>query len=308
MSVIYSKRIYKNFGECIFLDNGIITLGVTLEEGPRIIYFSLAGKENVLFEDTERRFTEPAGKYGTWVAYGGHRLWCAPEVNPETYYPDNSRVSCEITDNTLTLKPPVTPFGKEFTMIIEMNEESPVVKITHKIRNISEKKAVFSPWSVTSLTHGGVCIIPISTQKKGYLPNRVISLWDYSDINDSRFRMTNSEVRIRQDIYIRKAFKAGFNLEDGYAAYVVNGQIFAKCIPKYEEVCYPDYSCNFEVYTNSLFLECELLGEKREFAKNEEAVISEHWCLLDNEGNFEPDLIDFKEHIGGRINRFLDAI
>ena len=199
MSVISSKRIYKNFGECIFLDNGIITLGVTLEEGPRIIYFSLAGKKNVLFEDTERIFTEPAGKYGTWVAYGGHRLWCAPEVNPETYYPDNSRVSCEITDNTLTLMPPVTPFGKEFTMIIEMNEASPVVKITHKIRNISEKKAEFAPWSVTSLTHGGVCIIPISTQKKGYLPNRVISLWDYSDINDSRFRITNSEVRIRQD-------------------------------------------------------------------------------------------------------------
>lgn len=308
MSVISSKRIYKNFGECIFLDNGIITLGVTLEEGPRIIYFSLAGKKNVLFEDTERIFTEPAGKYGTWVAYGGHRLWCAPEVNPETYYPDNSRVSCEITDNTLTLMPPVTPFGKEFTMIIEMNEVSPVVKITHKIRNISEKKAEFAPWSVTSLTHGGVCIIPMSTQKKGYLPNRVISLWDYSDINDSRFRITNSEVRIRQDSYVRKAFKAGFNLEDGYAAYAVNGQIFAKCIPKYEEVCYPDYSCNFEVYTNSLFLECELLGEKREFAKNEEAVISEHWCLLDNEGNFEPDLNDFKEHIGGRINRFLDAI
>ena len=40
MSVISSKRIYKNFGECIFLDNGIITLGVTLEEGPRIISVS----------------------------------------------------------------------------------------------------------------------------------------------------------------------------------------------------------------------------------------------------------------------------
>ena len=49
MSVISSKRIYKNFGECIFLDNGIITLGVTLEEGPRIIYFSLAGKEKMCF-------------------------------------------------------------------------------------------------------------------------------------------------------------------------------------------------------------------------------------------------------------------
>lgn len=49
MSVISSKRIYKNFGECIFLDNGIITLGVTLEEGPRIIYFSLAGKKKCAF-------------------------------------------------------------------------------------------------------------------------------------------------------------------------------------------------------------------------------------------------------------------
>lgn len=53
MSIISSKRTYKNFGGCIFLDNGIITLGVTVEEGPRIIYCS------------------PAGEYGTWVAYGG---------------------------------------------------------------------------------------------------------------------------------------------------------------------------------------------------------------------------------------------
>ncbi|MGN1103147.1 MAG: hypothetical protein ACI4RG_13195, partial [Huintestinicola sp.] len=216
-----------------------------------------------------------------------------------------NKVSCEMSGNTLTLKPPATPFGKEFIMIIEMDEAAPVVKITHKIRNLSEEKAEFAPWSVTSLTQGGVCIIPVSTKKKGYLPNRVMSLWDYSDINDSRFRITNSEVRIRQDSHVKKAFKAGFNLEDGYAAYAVNGQIFAKCIPGYEDVSYPDYSCNFEVYTNSLFLECELLGEKRAFSQNEEAIISEHWCLLDNDGDFEPEHHDFKEHIGGHINSLL---
>lgn len=306
MSITSSKRIYKSFGECIFLDNGIITLGVTVEKGPRIIYFSLTGKKNVLFEDTERRFTEPAGEYGTWVAYGGHRLWIAPEVNPETYYPDNDTVNYEFFGNTIILKPPVTPFGKEFSMVIEMSDNFPAVKITHKIRNLSEEKAEFAPWSVTGLARGGVCIIPVSTQKKGYLPNRVISLWDYSDINDNRFTMTNSEVRIRQDSYIKKAFKAGFNLEDGYAVYAVNGQIFAKCIPKYENVCYPDYSCNFEVYTNNLFLELELLGEKRAFAKNEEAVLSEQWCLLDNEDDFEPELHDFKKDIGDKINILLN--
>lgn len=299
MSVTISKRQYKNFGECIFLDNGAVTLGAALDMGPRIIYFSLAGRENVLFEDEDRRFTEPAGEYGTWVAYGGHRLWCAPEINPETYFPDNGKVSCEISGSTVELCPPVTPFGKKFTMLIDMDETDPVVRIVHKICNLSEKKAEFAPWSITSLTQGGVCIIPMSTRKSGYLPNRVISLWDYSEIGDSRFRMTDSEVRIRQDKFLKKPFKAGFNLEDGFAAYAVNEQIFVKCIPEYKDVCYPDYSCNFEVYTNDLFLESEVLGEKREYSQNEEAVISEVWCMLDNKGSYEPELQKIKENIGG---------
>ena len=35
MGVTISKRQYKNFGECIFLDNGTVTLGATLDVGPR---------------------------------------------------------------------------------------------------------------------------------------------------------------------------------------------------------------------------------------------------------------------------------
>lgn len=303
MSITSTKKPYKNYGECIFLDNGTITLGVTIEFGPRIIYFSLNGKENVLFEDIGRMFTEPAGEYGTWVAYGGHRLWLAPEVNPETYYPDNSKVTYEISDNTITLKPPTTPFGKEFIMIIEMDKAAPVVKITHQIRNLSEQKTEFAPWSVTGLAPGGVCFIPVSIKKKGYLPNRVMCLWDYADMNDSRLKITNSEVRVRQDSHIKKAFKAGFNLEDGYAVYAVNDQLFAKCIPPYEDVRYPDYSCNFELYTNSLFLECELLGEKREFSQNEEAILTEQWCLLENEGDLEPE--DFRNTVGNKINSLI---
>ena len=179
-----------------------------------------------------------------------------------------------------------------------------MVKLTHRIKNVSESETEFAPWSVTSLSDGGVCMIPVNTAKRGYLPNRVISLWDYSDIYDSRFRMSNSMVRIRQDSFIRKAFKAGFNLEDGFAVYAVKEQIFAKCIPEYKDVCYPDFSCNFEVYTNDLFLECELLGEKRKFASGEEAVLCEKWCLLDNSNNAEPS--DMMYDIGNRINELIN--
>lgn len=40
MSVRVSNKQYKNFGNCVFLDNGLISLGVTVDLGPRIIYFA----------------------------------------------------------------------------------------------------------------------------------------------------------------------------------------------------------------------------------------------------------------------------
>ena len=39
--------------------------------------------------------------YGVWYAYGGHRIWCAPEKMPETYYPDNEAVPYSFDGGTL---------------------------------------------------------------------------------------------------------------------------------------------------------------------------------------------------------------
>lgn len=281
MGVKIVEKEYKNFGKCIFLENGTITLGATVEFGPRIIYFSLDGKPNIMFEDTERRFTEKAGEYGVWAAYGGHRLWCAPEINPETYFPDNAGVEYAFDGKTLTLRPPATSFGKKFEMDIEMDDSKPLVKLRHRIVNISDTEAEYAAWSITSLT-GGVCTVPLSRKKTGYLPNRVMSLWDYSDIHDSRFTLDNTAAVIRQDPGMQNPFKAGFNVEDGFMACAVEGQLFAKCFSEYENVVYPDYSCNAEVYTNSMFLECELVGEMKRFAPGSAAEISEQWCIFEH--------------------------
>ncbi|MBR1383941.1 MAG: hypothetical protein IJ555_09075, partial [Ruminococcus sp.] len=82
------------------------------------------------------------------------------------------------------------------------------------------------------------------------------------------------------------------------AAYGVNEQIFVKTIGEYEFVKYPDYSCNFETYTNDAFLECEVIGEMRSYAPGEAAVISECWKLLDDPGDGEPDLDKVRAAIG----------
>lgn len=305
MGISIIEKEYKNFGKCIFLENDTITLGAAVEFGPRIIYFSLKGMPNIMFEDNERRFTEKAGDHGVWVAYGGHRLWCAPEINPETYYPDNEKVEYDFDGKKLTLCPPPTSFGKKFEMSIEMDSSKPVVSFTHRIVNISGAEAEFAPWSITSLTDGGCCIVPLSRKKTGYLPNRVMSLWDYSDIHDSRLKLDNSMALIKQDALRSEAFKAGFNVDDGFIAYAVNGQLFAKCFSEYENVVYPDFSCNAEVYTNAMFLECEMLGEMKKYAPGSVAEISEQWCIFEHNDDSLSEPEKYMAEIENKIKEIL---
>ena len=306
MSISTEKRAYKNYGECVFLNNGAATIGVTVEVGPRVIYFSLNGKKNVMFEDTDRRFFVDADGYGRWTNYGGHRLWVSPEFVPETYSPDNDPVDYKIDGNVLTLTPPATPFGKQLSVEIVMDETLPAVSVTQRIKNVSDKDSEYAAWSITGLTDGGVCVVPLSNKKTGYLANRVISLWDYTDVNDSRLKFGNDEVRVRQDTFVESALKFGFNNEDGFTSYAVNDQIFVKKVPAYENVRYPDYSCNCEVYTNSRFLECEIIGELKTYAPGEEAVISEKWCLLSNDSGFEPTAGKVREEVGAKAEKIFN--
>ena len=108
MAVKLSEINYGNFGNCICLENGTAKLIATADAGPRILFYGTVDGENMLFEDNDRNFYEINRGYGVWYAYGGHRIWTAPEKMPETYLPDNSGVVSSFCDNTLTLTAPVT--------------------------------------------------------------------------------------------------------------------------------------------------------------------------------------------------------
>ena len=286
MAIQCSETEYRNFGRCVCLENGIIRLMATLDVGPRIIYFGTRGNSNILFEDVNRDFCELNKGFGTWYAYGGHRLWTAPEVMPETYYPDNSRISCDYSDGILTLEPKPTPFDKQFRLRIKMSE-SGIVSIQNSITNLSDEPARFAPWSVTGLASGGQEFIPLSKKQTGFLPNRTMALWSYSDLQDPRFTLTDSYAVLRHDPKAVQAFKAGFNVGDGFAVYAAGNQIFRKRFSPYTDGVYPDFGCNFETYTNKHFLECELLGEMREYAPGEQAVIEETWEICETIQNPE---------------------
>ena len=273
---------YRNFGRCICLENGTIQLIASLEFGPRILSFKTRGCRNILFEDISRDFCELNKGYGTWYAYGGHRLWTAPELMPETYFPDNSRITCESSGDSVTLTARPTPFGKQFSLCITMSDAGSV-RIRNTVQNLSDAASVFAPWSITSLTTGGLEFVPLSQEQTGFLPNRTMALWSYSNIADERFRLTDACAVLRQDPEAAGPFKAGFNVRDGYAVYAAGNQIFRKKFGGYEKCSYPDFGCNFETYTNKHFIECEILGEMRAYAPGESAVIKETWEICETD-------------------------
>lgn len=282
MEANFSRLFYQNYGECACLENDCIRMIVTVDLGPRIISFSTRNGKNILFEDVDREFCELNKGYGTWYAYGGHRLWTAPEVMPETYCPDHGKVDCDFSDGVLTLTPKPTPFGKQFSIQVRMSGGNSV-QIVNRITNLTDQPQRFAPWSITSLSGGGTEIIPMCRKNNGFLPNRVMSLWSYTDVSDDRFRLTNNYAALRHDVNADHPFKVGFNVTDGYAVYFANGQMFRKSITPHRDVRYPDFCCNFETYTNQHFIECETLGEERDYAPGESAVIEETWEITDTD-------------------------
>jgi len=292
MSIKCYETVYKNYGNCICLENGTIKLIATIDVGPRIVYFGFCKGQNVLFEDTERNFYEINRGYGVWYAYGGHRIWCAPEKMPETYLPDNSKVAVEFENNILTLTPAKTALGKQFELVIEM-DGSNTVRVENRITNCSGKAAKFAPWSVTGLAAGGTEIIPLCSDNNGFLPNRTMALWSYSDIKDPRFTLADKYALLRHDASAKTAFKVGFNVTGNQVIYVLGNQILRKTFEDYKNASYPDFCCNFETYTNNLFLECELLGELRNYQSGETAVITEKWELQPTEWNQDKVIEEF---------------
>ncbi|MBP5579148.1 MAG: hypothetical protein J6X56_06695 [Ruminococcus sp.] len=296
MSVNYKESDYKNYGRCAWLDNGRIKLIATVDVGPRIVFFGASNGANMLFEDIDRNFYEINNGYGVWYAYGGHRIWSAPEVMPETYLPDNTRIESFFDNGVLTLRPAMTKFDKQFEIVVTMDEGNSVI-IENRITNCSDKPAEYAPWSVTGLAAGGTEIIPLCRDDNGFLPNRTMALWSYSDIKDERFELNNKYALLKQDSKKKKPFKAGFNVTDKKIVYIKDSQVLKVSFDDYKQIVYPDFCCNFETYTNDLFLECEILGELKSYQPGETASIREVWEISDTGGSPEKFIEEFVSKI-----------
>ena len=273
------KVSYGGWPNCYRLTNGRIELIVTTDVGPRVIRYGFVDSQNMFAELPEQMGGKGEKK---WMARGGHRLWCAPELIPDSYALDNEPVSAIVNDDRITLLQPVEPetgLQKEMTLELLPTGE---VKVTHRLENISGQTRLLAPWALTQMAKGGVGIAAFPTRgghSEQLQPTNPLVMWAYTDFSDPRWLLTKHYLVLKQNANISAPQKAGFFNEHTRAAYLLGTDLFVKRYEANPAVPYPDFHCSFEMFTNSEFLELETLGPLVDLMSGFSASLVETWSL-----------------------------
>ena len=262
---------------------------ITTEVGPRILRYAFHDERNVFVE-----MPEQLGGSGEkeWMLRGGHRFWTAPEALDHTYEPDNVPVPWkEIGEDAVEITQPPSPFGFQKTMRVELRKDE-VVRVTHSLKNTSDKPLELTPWALSVMAPGGTAHIPQprldshpsefpedrAIKPQDYLPNRELILWPFTNLADGRYAFSEHFLRVSQQPK-RLATKLGLKLATGWIAYQNGDFVFAKHFVYDPSMSYPDRGVNFEVFTNSSILELETLAPNPPLAPGATREHVEHWVL-----------------------------
>ena len=278
------KVDYLGLPDCYRLSNGNVEAIVTTNVGPRILRYGFVGGENVLGEYPDLKVTSELGE---WTAYGGHRLWTAPEAMPRTYSPDSLPVEFQIDgDHSIHLLQRVEPrTGVQKEMRVMLHSGRSRVEVHHRITNRNLWDIELAPWAITIMRYGGLTILPqepFRSHDEYLLPARPMTLWHYTDLSDPRWTFGRKFIRLQTDEKLEAPQKIGVANKQGWAGYWRNQTLFLKRIQYQEGAHYPDCGSNVETYTAGSFVEVETLGPLERLQPGQSAEYTENWSLHAN--------------------------
>jgi hypothetical protein len=272
------KVSYGGWANCIRIFNSDVELVATSDVGPRVIRYGFIGGQNMFKE-----FADQMGRSGeaTWQPRGGHRIWMAPEIVPDTYVADNFAVRATIGEDSVELIAPVEPgTGLEKSIALELGADG--VKVTHRIRNCGRSARTMAPWALSMMAPGGVGIAkfpPRGTHPEDLPPTNPLVMWAFTDLSDPRWTFTKKYLVLRQDPNIASPQKLGLFNEKTVGAYLLGSDLFVKRYYADPSKTYPDFGASYETFTNDGFLELETLGPLEEVAPGGRVEHVERWSL-----------------------------
>jgi hypothetical protein len=190
------KVTFEGWKNCIEMTSGDFRIIITTEIGPRVMGGFVGNSANIFNVDPEL-----AGKKGgkTWVNYGGHRLWHAPEQKPRTYEPDNSKVQVEeLEDGTILFSAgtdKTTGICKTLAIKSLGNNK---FRVEHRLRNDNPWEIELAPWALSVMAPGGTAIVP--QNKAPFWSLHVVNARDFSskasDSGEMFFFRNTSVIRL----------------------------------------------------------------------------------------------------------------
>jgi len=263
-----------------------IIIGIAADVGPRILYAADEKKPDFNFFG----YLPDAGEEtpnGYWRMYGGHRLWVSPEEMPRTYSMDDKPVKVEKTkDGVVVIGNPEKENSVQKEIKIRPRGKKGV-EVIHKIKNIGKSPITFAAWALSVMRREGFAIIPFNAGQRGFLPDRRIVVWPYTNLTDKRLIMQDEYIFLQQSPAAKQPIKIGTIAHPSWLAYHINDYVLLKTFSR-EEGEYPDFGCNVEIYTNADFLELETLSTLSTIKPSEFIQHTEIWNIL-NVAGLKPD-------------------
>jgi len=264
--------------ETVIIENEYFQLECLANAGPRIVRLIPAWMgENIFAEIPGAAVRTELGKYHF---FGGHRLWFAPKLQSQVYFPDNHGVTTVEVKDGVKLVGSIEPDTHTRKSIsIQTSPVRPFIMIKHMIKNHGTESIRLAPCAITMLRPNSIALLPQqvgTVDKEGFLPNRNLALWSYSRWDDPRLDLGHDLIQVRSDD-TKRAFRLGYFNAQGWLGYVLDDVFFVKRFGVRRDEVYPDNGCNAEVYATDRAMELESLGALTDLKPQEELVHTETW-------------------------------
>jgi hypothetical protein len=263
------------------LTNGTIEVDIADAIGPRIAAFRRLGEQSMFGDGAGVTVATP---HGRWSAYGGHRMWLAPETLAETYRIDDAAPRIDAAGAlAATAHHAGDARGFATSLRVELDPAGSGVTVTHVARNEGTTTWTVAPWALTIVRPGGTFVIPQPprrTHAESLQPAATLALWAYAAFDDPRVTWSRDAIAVRCDPDRPTPWKIGASGEAGWCAYVCDGVAFVKRFAFVPSAAYPDRGCAVEAFTDGGFGELETLGPLAVVAPGEHVEHVERWSLV----------------------------
>lgn len=245
--------------EILWLEDDGVRIGVATGFGPRIVWCSRPGGDN-LFADVGDLALD-VGDGRRYRLRGGHRLWVGPELPELTYQPDDDPVRVVRTEDTITVVGRADDFGLVKTIEVSLAPEGGAVLVDHSVKGTATATLDVAPWAITQLRPGGIGILPLGLPggpTSDLQAAHQLVMWPYTDLGEPALRIDRSEVIVSTDV--GAATKIGTPLLRGWMACVFDDVVFVKRTNSSGGERFVDLGATGQIYASRDFMELESLA------------------------------------------------